>query len=162
MMYDREKSDSAIVAGKPTNKAVPTDHRRQVTNACAGEKRECQAGKVVHRQVWLKCQRFLIPPVDMYKCPAAFWPPVRERNQPMAKEVPRSLGGLATLQIGRARHQLMPIGQNLPRDERRILQGAEPKCNIDTVGDVIDVSLGNQNLHAHVGVACLERGDEWA
>src|SRR5262245_11183620 len=24
MMYDREKSDSAIVAGKPTNKAVPT------------------------------------------------------------------------------------------------------------------------------------------
>jgi len=24
MMHDREKSDSAIVAGKPTNKAVPT------------------------------------------------------------------------------------------------------------------------------------------
>jgi RNA-directed DNA polymerase len=24
MMYGREKSDSAIVAGKPTNKAVPT------------------------------------------------------------------------------------------------------------------------------------------
>src|SRR5262249_951458 len=135
---------SALSAKSKTEAQRSTPTARQVTNAGAGEKRECQAGKVVHRQVWLKCQRFLIPPVDIYKRPAAFGPPVRERNQPMAKEVPRSLGRLATLQIGRARHQLMPIGQNLPRDERRIPQGAEPKCNIDTVGDVIDVSLGNQ------------------
>ena len=55
----RHDFDKAAVAHE-----VGLHHRRQVTNAGTGEKRECRAGKVVHRQVWLKCQRFLIPPVE--------------------------------------------------------------------------------------------------
>src|SRR5262249_9829114 len=59
-MHQRKVLGAEMPCWHDFNKAavaheVGLHNRRQVTNAAAGEKRECQAGKVVHRQVWLKC-----------------------------------------------------------------------------------------------------------
>jgi hypothetical protein len=125
-----------------------------------GQKGRRQAGEIVHRQVWLKGERFLVLAVDMNEGPAAFRPPIRERDQPVAEEILRRLRRLTRLQIVRARHQLMPVGENPPCDERRVLQVAEPKRDVDAIADVVDETLGNQNLDAYVRIARLERGHQ--
>ena len=51
----------------------------------------------------------------------------------------------------------MSVSQELPRDERGMFQGAEPKGDIDAVGNMVDKPIRNQNLHPDLGVACLER-----
>src|SRR5262245_22040586 len=45
MMHGREKSDSAIVAGKPTNKAVPTAAEPVERRAKGGGRGECEPAK---------------------------------------------------------------------------------------------------------------------
>jgi hypothetical protein len=44
--------------------------RRQVANAGAGKEHGRQPGKIVHRQVGMECQRFLVLAVDMHEGPA--------------------------------------------------------------------------------------------
>jgi hypothetical protein len=135
-------------------------HGRQIANAEPGQKCWHKAGKIVHRQVRLECHRFLVPAVDVDEGPAAFRPPIGECNEPMADQIPQRLRRLAVLQIVRARHKLMPVGQNPLRHERGIFQGSQPQRDIDAVADVIDVTFGNQDFHANIGIARLERGDQ--
>jgi hypothetical protein len=78
----------------------------------------------------------------MSKPPAVLGLPTQERKQPVAEQVLRCLGWLAPFQIGRTRHQLMPVGQDPARDERRILQLPDPECQVNAVGDVIDEPFG--------------------
>ena len=55
----------------------------------------------------------------------------------MAKQVLRPFGRRAPLEVRGARHKLVPIGQDLPSDKRRILEHAHPEHQIDAVGDYV-------------------------
>jgi hypothetical protein len=136
-------------------------HGRQIANTEAGQKRGHEAG-IIHRQMRLDCHRFLVPAVDVDDGPAALGPPVGKCNQPVVDQVLRRPWRLAVLQISRARDKLMPVGENSLRDERGVSQGSQPQRDVDPVADVIDVTFGNQDFHANVGIAGLERGDQRA
>ena len=79
----RHDFDQAAVADE-----LRLHDRWQVADAAFGEQRRGKAGKVVHRQVGLKCEGLLVLSVDTDESPAAFRPAVREDNQPVAQADP--------------------------------------------------------------------------
>jgi acetylornithine deacetylase/succinyl-diaminopimelate desuccinylase-like protein len=97
-------------------------HWRQIANAAARDKRGCEPGKIVHRQMRLKRQGLLIPAIDMNKGPAAFRPPIRKSDQSVRKELPRRLRPLAIPQIVGARDKLMAVGLETRPDGSRAIR----------------------------------------
>jgi hypothetical protein len=83
MMHGREKSDSAIVAVKPTNKAVPTaaepvepragakgNARQQSTHRTQGRERVAQALERVRQAARQRKKERLTPPPYQHRLPA--------------------------------------------------------------------------------------------
>ncbi len=54
----------------------------------------------------------------------------------------------------------MPVGQDLARDKRRILERAEPENQVDTLSDMIDEPVGNKDLDTNAGIRCLKCADQ--
>src|SRR5580704_13216521 len=96
----------------------------------------------------------------MGKVPCILWPPKRERQQPMAYKVLWRLRGIALLQITRACHKLMAVGQNSARHQRRVLQFTNSKGQVHAFGDLIDDAVGDEDMHADVRVRRLEGSDD--
>src|SRR5580704_4298925 len=94
--------------------------------------------------------------------PTAFRPPIGKRDEPMAEQVRGRLGLLTVLQIVGTRYQLVTEGQNPARHQRGIFKRAKAEYDIDAVAYMVDITLGNQDLHTHIWVARLKRGDQRA
>jgi hypothetical protein len=86
----------------------------------------------------------------MNKSPAILRLPVREREKPMAEQVARGLGGFVLVEIGRARKQLMPIGQDPSRHQGRIPKRTESEHQINAF---------NQEAHGRVPEVVPEVAD---
>ena len=80
----------------------------------------------------------------------------------MGEKVPWFLRGFfAIREVRGTRHQLVPVGQNLTSDKRRIFElRVHAERQIDTLRDVIDNPVGNENVHVDIRIGCLERTDE--
>ena len=57
----------------------------------------------------------------------------------MAEQVVRDLGSPMLVEIGGACNQLMPIGQDPARDQRRIPERSEPEHQVHSLNYVIDI-----------------------
>jgi len=60
-----------------------------------------------------------------------------------------------------SRDQLMPIGEDLARDERGILERAESERQIYSVGNVIHKTVGNERAYLYFGIRqpkCADQG----
>lgn len=81
----------------------------------------------------------------------------------MAEQVARGLGGLVLVEIGRARKQLMPIGQDPSRHQSRIPQRTESEHQINAFHHMIDVSVGDEDVHPDIrmgGLKCVDQRHE--
>jgi hypothetical protein len=132
----------------PVAQQIRLHHRRKVADAGAREQCVRKASVIVHREIRFERQSFFVPSVRINKAPAVFGLPMREREQPMPKQILRCFGWLAVLEIGAARYKLMPVGQDPTRDERRVLERTEPEHQVDGIGDMIDGSAAVQRTPA--------------
>jgi hypothetical protein len=98
--------------------------------------------------------RLLVVAVDMVKRPTVFRLEICKRKQPMGKKLRGIFGPPVLLQIGRASQQAMAIGHDLSCNEARIslCAGADTKNQIDALGYVIDVTIGEKDLEADLRV----------
>ena len=78
----------------------------------------------------------------------------------MAQQIPWRSKRFAFLEIGRTRDQLMPISQDPPRDQRRILKRANPENQVDAINNVVNGPFRKKNLHADVRIGRLEWTDQ--
>src|SRR5215469_15502261 len=100
--------------------------------------------------------------IQMNETPDVDGFPEGEREQPMGQKVLWFLPGFfAIREVRGTRHQLMPVGQNLTSHKRRVFElWIHPEGQIDTLRDVIDNPVGDENLHADVRIGCLKSADE--
>src|SRR5215469_11048982 len=100
--------------------------------------------------------------VQVNEAPDVHGFPEREREQPMGEKVLWFLRGFfAIRKVCGTRHQLVPVSQNLTSHKRRVFElWVDSERQIDTLRDVIDNPVGNEDLHADVRIGCLESADE--
>ena len=72
-------------------------HRGKVTDSAARQQCGRKAGVVVHREVGVKRQRFLVLSIYMSKAPASLGLPMRKREQSVIEQILGRLGRLAGL-----------------------------------------------------------------
>jgi len=133
--------------------------RRKIANASSREQSSGKTSVVIHRQMRVERQRLL--PLPVHEIPGIRRLPKREREQAMLEEVPRFLGRLAARQISRTCDELVPVRQDLPRDEGRVFQlRVNPKRQINALGNLIDDPIGDEHLDANVRVGRLECADQ--
>ena len=83
-------------------------------------------------------------------------PPPRSELCSGIQEVLRSRRRLVQLEISWTRDQLMAVSQDRARDQGRILELSWPERQVDAFGDVVHEPVGDEDLHAHIGVGRLE------
>jgi hypothetical protein len=142
----------------PVAQQIRLHHRRKVADAGAREQCVRKASVIVHREIRFERQSFLVPSVRINKAPAVFGLPMREREQPMPKQILRCFGWLAVLEIRAARYELMPVGQDPPRDERRVPEGAEPEHEVDGIGNMIDEAADRRRSSGPPPIRRLREG----
>src|SRR6266853_3503431 len=75
----------------------------------------------------------------------------------MIEQLMRRFGRFALCQIDRARYKLMPISQDPASDEGGIFElWVDPERKVNTLGDLIDNPVGDEDLYADVRVGSLE------
>jgi hypothetical protein len=77
------------------------------------------------------------------------------------KEVLRLRRRFNAFDIGGAGDQLVTICQQLPGNQRRILERPQTKNQIYSLGDMIDQTVRYQDLNTYIGVGSLESGHQW-
>src|SRR6266404_6819485 len=105
-------------------------------------------------------QRFLTFSVLMAKGPVVARSPMREREQFVIEQIPRRSWSFDPFKVSGARNQLMSIGKDFPGNQRRISKRADAKRQIDPISDMLNKSIGDQNLYPDVGVRYLERAKQ--
>ena len=134
-------------------------YRRKVSDAGARKQGSCKPVIFVNCQIWLERNRCPVFGIRVNKIPGVLWPPEREGEKPVTEEFLGCSWGLVLLQVFRAGYELMAIGQDPQRYQRRILQLAHAKSEIDTFCDLVHDSLCYENLNVNIRVFPQESDD---
>src|SRR5580658_5424762 len=94
--------------------------------------------------------------ISMGKIPTIFGLPEGEGDQAMLEKVWRICWRPDCFEISRTRHELMAVGQQSPRDQRGILERANPERYIHALGDLIDNPICDEHMYTNIGVGRLK------